>query len=54
MNSAKSIGLFDPLSCPARRDDFTPSPVGEGWVGGKMHQNRGFSDLIKWSLKNNK
>jgi hypothetical protein len=58
MNSAKSIGLFDPLSCPARRDDFTPSPVGEvpiviGRVGGKKHQNKGFSDIIKWSLKNN-
>jgi hypothetical protein len=54
MNSAKSIGLFDPLSCfPQGGNDFTPSPVGEGWVGGKKHQNRGFSDIIKWSLKNN-
>jgi hypothetical protein len=54
MNSVKSISLFDPLSCPAQRDDITPSPVGEGWVGGKKHQNSGFSYILKWSQKNNK
>jgi hypothetical protein len=51
MNSAKSIVLFNPLSCfPQGGNDFSPSPVGEGWVGGKKHLNSDCYIQIKYSF----
>jgi hypothetical protein len=51
MSSDKSIVFFNPLSCfPQGGNDFSPSPVGEGWVGGKEYLNSDYYIQKKYSF----